>query len=160
MKKRSYPITNIGSVSLLMTFIVLCLVIFATLALSGALSEYQYSRKIAEYNSDYYEASNTAMQTLKEIDELLRDAYDAPSERYDTTMKEKLSALKKIDIDFTRNEPTITYLVPVNDTQTLRVVLTVNMSPQTEDGFLRITAWQKIPASEWNGDDSLDLITF
>ena len=47
-----------------------------------------------------------------------------------------------------------------DDTQTLHVVLTVNAAPETAGGYLRITAWQKVPASEWNGDESLELITF
>lgn len=46
-EKRSHPVTNIGSVSLLMTFVVLCLAIFAALSISGAISEYRYSQKIA-----------------------------------------------------------------------------------------------------------------
>lgn len=160
MKKRSYPVTNIGSVSLLMTFIVLCLVIFATLALSGALSEYQYSRKIADYNADYYEASNTAMETLRDIDRILHDAYCASPEQYRRAVEEQLADLDTVTADFTGEEPTLTYQVPVNDTQTLHVVLTVNAAPETAGGYLRITAWQKVPASEWNGDESLELITF
>lgn len=160
MKKRSYPVTNIGSVSLLMTFIVLCLVIFATLALSGALSEYQYSRKIADYNADYYEASNTAMETLRDIDRILHDAYCASPEQYHRAVEEQLADLDTVTADFTGEEPTLTYQVPVNDTQTLHVVLTVNAAPETAGGYLRITAWQKVPASEWNGDESLELITF
>lgn len=160
MKKRSYPVTNIGSVSLLMTFIVLCLVIFATLALSGALSEYQYSRKIADYNADYYEASNTAMETLRDIDRILHDAYGASPEQYHRAVEEQLADLDTVTADFTGEEPTLTYQVPVNDTQTLHVVLTINAAPETAGGYLRITAWQKVPASEWNGDESLELITF
>ena len=39
MKKTTHPIANIGSVSLLMIFIVLCLVVFSALSLSGTLSE-------------------------------------------------------------------------------------------------------------------------
>lgn len=160
MKKRSYPVTNIGSVSLLMTFIVLCLVIFATLALSGALGEYQYSRKIAEYNSDYYQASNTAMETFREIDRLLHDAYGASPENYGSALEGKLSGLEGVTADFTGKEPTLAYQVPVNDTQTLNVILTVSLSPAADDGYLKITTWQKIPAHEWNGDESIDLITF
>lgn len=160
MKKHSYPVTNIGSVSLLMTFIVLCLVIFATLALSGALGEYQYSRKIADYNADYYEASNTAMETFREIDGILHDAYGASPENYSLVLEETLSGLEGVTADFTGAEPTLTYQVPVNDTQNLNVILTVSLSPAADEGYLRITAWQKVPAAEWNGDESVELITF
>ena len=65
MKRRSYPVTNIGSVSLLMIFIVLCLVAFSALSLSGAVSDRQYSQKIARHNTEYYEASAQATGILK-----------------------------------------------------------------------------------------------
>ena len=75
MKKTLYPVTNIGSVSLLMIFIVLCLAVLSTLSLSGALSEYRYSQKIAQHQADYYNASGSASRVLKEIDRILCQAH-------------------------------------------------------------------------------------
>lgn len=41
MNKRKFPVTNIGSVSLLMIFIVLCMVTLAALSLSTASGSYR-----------------------------------------------------------------------------------------------------------------------
>ena len=48
-KQKNFPITNIGSVTLLMIFIVLCMITFAALSLSSAASDYQTARKSATH---------------------------------------------------------------------------------------------------------------
>ena len=91
MKKTLYPITNTGSVSLLMIFIVLCLTILSTLSLSGALGEYQYSQKIAQHHADYYRASGSASRMLRNgvplpvISEALGDSSPDSTMRYLST---------------------------------------------------------------------------
>ena len=44
MNKRKFPVTNIGSVSLLMIFIVLCMVTLAALSLSTASGSYRFAQ--------------------------------------------------------------------------------------------------------------------
>lgn len=158
MKRRSYPITNIGSVSLLMIFIVLCLVVFSSLSLSGALSDHQYSLKIAQHNADYYQASSLATGILKEIDQVLHTAYAQDPEHYYTAAETELAAMESLTTDLGAESPSITYEVPVNDRQMLKVVLSLNEPGQTQDGYYRITSWQEVPASTWNGDDTLHLM--
>lgn len=178
MKKTSRPMANMGSVPLLMTFIILCLAVFAILALSGAAKEYRYSQKIAEYNLAYYEASNSATETLKEIDSLLHRAHLEFPDEYYKAAKEQLSQLHDLQADFSGAEPVLTYEVPINDSQKLQVVLTLNpvediaggygaagrrqTYSQTEAfapaGYYRITAWQKLPSTEWKADNRMNLL--
>ena len=160
MKRQSYPVTNIGSVSLLMTFIVLCLAIFATLSLSGALSEYHYSQKIAQHNQEYYEASNEATQLLREIDRILHAAYANGSGSFYTASEELLTGLGGISMDFSLEQPTIAYEVSINDTQALKVILTLNRPDQTASGYYKISTWQEIHSTTWEGDDSLNLMNY
>lgn len=159
MKKTSFPVTNIGSVSLLMTFIVLCLVTFSTLSLSGSVSEYHYSQKLAAHNSDYYEASNKATATLQEIDKVLHDAYTRNRDRYFSAAKEQLGHIDSITSDFSRDVPTVTYEVPVSESQVLHVSLSLNNPGRVNEGYYKITAWKEAPASKWQGDDHLELFT-
>lgn len=138
MKKHSYPMGNIGSVSLLMTFIILCLVVFVTLALSSAASQFQYSQKLAASHAAYYEASNSATDTLKEIDEILHAVHAEVSgtipssadfsEAYYEAALFQLSQLQNIaiEMDFTGEEPVIIYEVPVSESQKLQVALALN----------------------------------
>lgn len=160
MKKPAHPITNAGSVSLLMIFIVLCLVVFSALSLSGALSEYRYSQKIAAHNADYYRASGSAAETLKEIDEALDAAYTAHPDNYPENAEAELARFGEVAKDPDSRMPSVTYEVPIDDAQLLRVTLTLNTPAEMQNGYYRIAAWQEIPASRWEGDDSLNLMTF
>ncbi|MBQ0018409.1 MAG: hypothetical protein KBS63_04240 [Clostridiales bacterium] len=54
-RKVSAPASNIGIASLLVVFLVLCLVVFATLSLSTALNDYSQSQKQAQHVTEYYE---------------------------------------------------------------------------------------------------------
>ncbi len=157
MKKPSFPVTNIGSVSLLMTFIVLCLVTFSTLSLSGSVSEYHYSQKLAQHNQDYYEASNTATRTLQEIDTILHDTYTRNRDSYYSSADRQLALLNGITADFSKETPTVTYEVPVTEKRSLKVVLSLNKPGQMQEGYYKITSWKEIASSEWNGDDQLNL---
>lgn len=160
LKNRTYPVTNTGSVSLLITFIVLCLAVFAALSLSGALTEYRYSQRIAQHNTDYYHASDQAVDMLRNIDGILKNAYELDPDHYYETVEEQLSPIVHTDTDFTTDVPSVSYEIPINDTQSLKVVLALNPPGQMEEGYYRITSWQEISSSQWNADDSLNLMTF
>lgn len=158
MKKPSYPVTNIGSVSLLMTFIVLCLVIFSTLSLSGAVSEYHYSQRLAEHNQDYYSASNEASLLLCDIDTALDTAYKEDPDKYFSLAEEQLAFIPQIDTDFSENIPSVEYEVPISDSQILKVSLALNPPEELAKGYYKITGWKEISSTEWSSDDSLNLI--
>ena len=159
MKQTSFPVTNIGSVSLLMTFIVLCLVTFSTLSLSGSVSEFHYSQKLAEHSTDYYNASNEATAVLMEIDGILHSAYTKDQNRYYSNARKQLEQLEHITADFSTDIPTIAYEVPVSDSQILKVTLSLNEPDRVKDGYYRITSWKETATAEWKGDDSLELFT-
>ncbi len=69
-KQQSYFV-NIGSSSLLVIFLILCLVTFAILSLSSAKSDYTFSERLAEHKRAYYEASARAEDIVGEIDSIL-----------------------------------------------------------------------------------------
>ena len=94
--KKHSPVVNIGSSLLLVIFLVLCLVTFATLSLSSARSDYGFSSRLAERKTDYYRASSQAETILDQIDTVLAEAYkDAPGTYY-STVEKKLSALTPV----------------------------------------------------------------
>ena len=69
-KQQSYFV-NIGSSSLLVIFLILCLVTFAILSLSSAKSDYTFSERLAKHKRAYYEASARAEDIVGEIDSIL-----------------------------------------------------------------------------------------
>lgn len=69
-KQQSYFV-NIGSSSLLIIFLVLCLATFAILTLSSARSDHSFSERLAEHKKTYYEASAKAEMVVAGVDEIL-----------------------------------------------------------------------------------------
>lgn len=67
-EKKSVPFLSIGSSSLLVVFLVLCLVIFAMLTLTGAQSDYRFSRQLADRRTAYYAACNQAEEQIASLD--------------------------------------------------------------------------------------------
>ena len=90
-KQKNFPITNIGSVTLLMIFIVLCMITFAALSLSSAASDYQTARKSATHAQEYYKASGRAEETLAKIDQVLKNCY------LQTSRSERASCRERVE---------------------------------------------------------------
>lgn len=165
-KKKPAPFVNIGSSSLLVIFLVLCLVIFATLSLSGAQSDYQFSKKLADRRTDYYTACNQAEAVEDTIDTVLANTYEDSRGTYYSTARERLSALSfkntakgtRLEMNFNTEKPTISYAVPVNNKQNLSVILELTAADQISGGFYRIRQWEVVDTKKWSGDDTLHLM--
>ena len=81
-KKNSYPAVNIGSSFMLVILIILSMVIFAVLSLSGALRDARYIERKAGRTANYYQANNTAEKILADIiDNLLAYGNHVPAAR-------------------------------------------------------------------------------
>ena len=74
-EKAPAPFFNIGASSLLVIFLILCLVTFAILTLTSAKSDADFAEKLAHHKTNYYASCNTAESTLDEIDAVLADAW-------------------------------------------------------------------------------------
>ena len=74
-EKAPAPFSNIGASSLLVIFLILCLVTFAILTLTSAKSDADFAEKLAHHKMNYYAACNTAESTLDKIDAVLADAW-------------------------------------------------------------------------------------
>lgn len=57
---------NIGTVSMMMVFIGLCLVVLSALCLASARGDYALSVKMANHNNEYYEAYNILVDMASE----------------------------------------------------------------------------------------------
>ena len=88
--KKSFPIVNMGTSLLLVVFIVICLIVFATLSLSSSLRDQKYSDQAVLKTENYYLAYSKAQKQLKKIDQAIINHKD-------------LSYLKNIEISLKDN---------------------------------------------------------
>ncbi len=146
--KRQAPFVNVGSSLLLVVFLLMCLITFATLSFSSARSDESFSRRIADRKSEYYAASNEAERLLSQIDRLLDIADPAD---LDFAAIDSLDA----DIAYDPDAATLSYQVKINDKQALDVVLALD---ETDDSHFRIEKWQTVTTRKWESDDKLKLM--
>ena len=162
MKKKSFPITNIGTISLMMIFIVLCMVTFAALSLSSAVSDSRSGQKMSVHTEEYYAASNQAEEILASVDGIFSDAYSKSqdAEEYYKMVSEALP--DTLTSEKEEGQLQIRYQVDVNDSQAIQVLLAV-LSPEQiqregSGAFYKILSWQEIQTTTWEGDNSIQLI--
>ena len=67
-EKRTFGFLNIGTASLLVVFLTLCLVSFAILSLSAAKSDYEFSKKMAQKTTAYYEEQSRLALVIESED--------------------------------------------------------------------------------------------
>ena len=76
MKKTRYPIMNMGTISILTIFIILCMVTFAALTYISTRRDASFTDRLASRTSGYYAAVSEANRQIAEIDSRLRQAWE------------------------------------------------------------------------------------
>ena len=124
---------NIGSASILLVFVLLCLVSFAVLSIVSANADSKLSARVLERTTAYYAACNQAEQSLAGMDKTLQRMYASSDseEAYFVAVGHGKS-----------------YVIPISDLQTLQVTIEILYPESDEDTFYRITAWQVLNTEE------------
>lgn len=124
---------NVGSASILLIFVILSLVAFATLSIVSANADRKLSQKVLERTTAYYTACNQAETTLANIDNTLQNIYSSceDEEAYFSAVGHHKS-----------------YAIPISDLQTLHITLEILYPREADDTFYQITSWQVIATGE------------
>ena len=139
--KKSFPIINMGTSLLLVVFIVICLIVFATLSLSSSLRDQKYTDKAVLKTENYYLAYSHAQKQLKEIDQAIISHKD-------------LSSLKNIEISLKDNNTYISFKENIDQYQDLDVEIQLT---QDQDRY-KIIKWQEVTSKEWKNESTLPLL--
>jgi hypothetical protein len=166
MSRQKQPVkrfSNIGFSTILITFVMICIVTFCALALLTANSDYKLSKKVADRTTGYFQAEELAYQIIADIDKQLSAIYSAHSgeENYKQNAAEILQkyADEHTDIRFTTDDSLcVSYTIPVTDTQTLSVSLQVCYPPTSDGVFYQLTEWKSITEYPQEDDTSLHLL--
>lgn len=146
MKQR----TNIGSSSLLLIFIVLCLVTFGLMSLSNARSDWDLARKNAGAVLTYYDADSQGEEFLRLADRTVKEVWsaEADSDRRAKQLKERLK-------DFYQEESgTIRTDIPMDFGQVLHIELQFD-----DEADYRILNWKVYNQDVYDIDDKIPVWT-
>ncbi len=95
-EKRSFGL-SIGSSSILMVFVVLCLTTFATLSLVSANADYKLSRKTADAAAAYYALDTAGERMLSDLADLLKRTRPAQTQEETACRLTLENALRDFD---------------------------------------------------------------
>lgn len=157
-KKETRGFSNFGFSTILLSFVMICVVTFSALALVTANSDYKLSKKVAERTQLYYAAQERAYERLTELDTLMvscyrasagEDAYFGQIEAHSNSYGTFLTADDKYYLVFEE---------PIAEDQYLSVKLKL-LHPTVEDEpFYEIAEWKSVYIREAPEDTFLDLI--
>lgn len=139
MKQKRYGV-NVGSSSLLIIFVIVCLVSFAALSIVSANSDYKLTKRMAQRATDYYSACNSAYRALADIDRTLLSIYETSGSEEDY---------------YAQTGHTKSFAYPVSDIQSLRVVIEIHYPESSGDARYTITEWRLITTGTLEYDQSL-----
>ncbi len=161
--KKQAPFVNIGSSLLLVIFLVLCLVTFATLSLSSARSDYSFSSRAAQRRTDYYQACNVAEDALAQIDAILVKAAGSSDGSGNWTKNLDFTQIDGAEFDavgleivYDPEDATLSYQIPVNEKQALEVGLV--FTPDRDEGYYEIEKWQLVNTGTREDSQPLQLM--
>lgn len=172
--KEQSTFVNIGSSSLLIVFVILCLATFAILSLSSAKSDYSLSERLAEHKAQYYEASSKAETVLDEIDTILANTADTASKShlsgstkdflespYAEAVIKSLNGIQIADTSVSCKKTekclNVYYQIPLEDKQILDIELIITDFTKNNT-YYEIQKWQVISTNTWESDDTLNLM--
>ncbi len=134
MGKRNTGGMNVGTSSVLVAFVLLCLVTFAGLSFLSANSDYRLSLQTAEKTTEYYEAGLKADKKLSEIDEELTElAASYPEHSYPQEVINYFNIVPEISVDDSEEDPVLFFTETINERQDLKVAVRV-LYPDTNEG--------------------------
>ncbi len=135
--------SGIGSSSILVIFVILCLVSFATLSIVSANADYKLSSKVLDRTTAYYMACNQAEQNLVQLENTLISLYESCETQ---------------DSYFEAAGQHKTFLVPISDLQSLEVSVTIHYPLTESDTFYTIDTYRVIITGELEYDNNLELL--
>lgn len=140
---------NVGLPSILLIFVILCLISFGVLSLVSANSDRKLSQKVLDRQAAYYNACNDAEENLYFIDQKLHNALVISSNQ-----DEYISNISEIENHLS---------FPISDIQTLEISLEF-VNPYSiqeynkQDKLFKIISWKIVTDDNMIYDSNLHLM--
>ena len=154
-ERSSRSFRSIGIASVVLIFVMLCLITFAVLSLMTARSDLDQSRRLADRITVLNEAENAAGDILLSVVHCIDANLDAADA--DAFYRAVRSQLEGADgIAFT-DDAHLSFDVPCGEEQRLHVAVELSYEKYPDGSRYRILAWNTEVAHEWDPDTPLPL---
>jgi len=148
---------NFGFTTILLSFVMICVVIFSALSLITANADYTLSKKVAEKTQKYYEAEKLAYEKLVSIDQLLLNTYQNSNNEYEYYSKLEKTMLNYGTITINDGQYYLSFTETISDQQHLSIVLSLPYPTEDTDTFYQIINWKSVYTTGIPEDENLNL---
>lgn len=157
--RRSAPgFSNFGFSTILLAFVMICIVTIAALSLLTASSDYKLSQKVADKNSAYYVAEKEAYENLAQIDDLLAQAY-CKALGANSYYKEVEASLQNLSLGtYERTTGIFSYAVPITENQDLKIEILIHYPSTETSPMYEVITWKSVYEEIEIDEGILDLI--
>ena len=157
-QKETRGFSNFGFSTILLSFVMICVVTFSALSLVTAYSDYKLSKKVADNTSEYYEAEGRAYEKLMLIDNALVQSYRAAADEgsYYSNVEKNMGSYGVFA--HTAAEYYLSFEEEISEGHTLSVKLSFPYPTKDTDTFYEIVEWKSVYKREAPEDEILNLI--
>ena len=155
-RRDSLNFSNFGFSTILLSFVMICVVCFSALSLLSAYSDYKLSQKVATKTAQYYEAKGKAYESLNELDKFLCNVYlfsESETDYYQTICEEL-----ELELQFETDTPTFSFIENIADGHYLYVEAAICYPKQSSDPFYEIIQWRSVYNTQAPEEEYLNLI--
>lgn len=156
-QKNQRTIISTGTTSIVLTFVLLCLMTFSVLSLVSARTNLRLSERSAERTTQYYTAENAANDILIRVNSVLEDQLTLSVNEGDYYERVRDEVEQTDGISFT--DPShLTYQVPVGEEQNLTVSLALSYRAYPNGRHYQIITWSTGSSHEWDNNENLPVL--
>lgn len=167
-KPSNRSFSNFGFSTILIAFVMICVITFSALSMITANSDWNLSKKASERAKGYSIAEENAYDFLAEADATLASVYQSTSseDEYLTKAQEELRNLSYFNTNqhaYQLNGVSgLTYdlIFPMDNYHTLNITMEIQYPSEKSDQFYKITKWQTTTDTSdyMNDEDTLNLM--
>ena len=148
-KKETRSFSNFGFSTILLSFVMICVVTFSALSLITAYSDFKLSKKVADKNQGYYEAEANAYEKLIAIDQILVECYKNSINEADYYSKAQIAL----------GENSLAFHEPISEDHYLSIEIAVHYPKDNTECFYEILQWKSVYEKDSPEDEHLNLIS-
>lgn len=151
-EKRGGGPVQVGGALLMVTFVILCLTVFAAISLVTAGSDHRLALRAQEMLLAYYEADSAAWETVARVDRLLLEQPLTEESLYPSALS-RAGAQAGWELSQREEGLEVCFSQPAGEALALRVTLLVPPGWRQEEKRVRILGWRLENTEEWQAQE-------
>lgn len=157
-KKESHSFINFGFSTILLFFVMICVITFSVLSFTTSYSDYKLSKKVADKTSAYYDTQELLYERLLSLDYFLWEKYQSASNEteYYKQLEERL--LDYGTITTSESGMAFSFQESISDGNYLAVTLLLSYPKKDTDTFYKILEWKSVYEEIMLEDEPLNLL--